>query len=570
MSNGNWSVVGKNATAPFTLKIHRGESMVLIAMNWRDGKPPIDFAGFAIEYRAPGSVKFKVLKNRLGFPGITADKSLSTLESPIQKFRWVHFPFQAELAGEFTYRVTPVFMDPDAVLRYGESQMASIELGLETYEGELNVAFTRGYVSSQKFSQTYLKDGHKIGSLLPATAADGLTFVATHPQAAKALGWMGFEARNAILGLLDEALADSDAQVSVVAYDLSERDVVTRLQALGPRLRIIIDNSADHGHPHSAENAAASMLANSAGEGNVIRQKMGGLQHNKTIVVNGPKCKAVVCGSTNFSWRGFFIQANNAVIMRGDEPVRVFENAFMAYWSPDDDVNRVRTSQSAGWSDLGLPSVQAAVTFSPHGSDNKVLDTVARYVGAHTKSNVLFALAFLYQTDGAMRDAISSLTDNENVFVYGMSDKKTGINLQMANGHMAIVQPAVLADDVPEPFAREIAGGGGIRLHHKFIVTDFNTPDARVYMGSFNFSEAADVKNGEQLVVIRDQRVATAYMVEALRIFDHYEYRVRRAAAKVKNKHLELRLPPRKESEKPWWLEDWTDPIKIRDRELFS
>ncbi|MEO5932534.1 MAG: phospholipase D-like domain-containing protein [Duganella sp.] len=380
MSKGDWWVVGKNAKAPFTLKIHRGESMVLVAMNWRDGQPPMDFVGFAIEYSAPGSDKFYALNNRLGFPGVTSAKGLSTLKSPIQKFRWVHFPFQAELAGEFTYRVTPVLMEPNGDLRYGDTQTASIELGLETYKGELNVAFTRGYVSSQKFSQTYLKDGHKIGTLLPAKADDGLTFVPTHPQATEALNWMGFEARNAILGVLDEAVADSHAQVSVVAYDLSEPEVVTRLQSLGTRLRIIIDSSDDHGQPTSAESAAASMLASTAGEGNVIRQKMGGLQHNKTIVVNGPKCKVVVCGSTNFSWRGFFIQANNAVIMRGDEPVRVFENAFLAYWSPDDDVERVRKSQSAEWSELGLPSVQATVTFSPHGSDNKVLDTVARYV----------------------------------------------------------------------------------------------------------------------------------------------------------------------------------------------
>jgi len=33
------------------------------------------------------------------------------------------------------------------------------------------------------------------------------------------------------------------------------------------------------------------------------------LQHNKTIVVDGPKGQMVVCGSTNFSWRGFFVQS---------------------------------------------------------------------------------------------------------------------------------------------------------------------------------------------------------------------------------------------------------------------
>jgi len=36
---------GQRAQAPFTLTLHRGESMVLIAMNWRNGKPPTNFVG---------------------------------------------------------------------------------------------------------------------------------------------------------------------------------------------------------------------------------------------------------------------------------------------------------------------------------------------------------------------------------------------------------------------------------------------------------------------------------------------------------------------------------------------
>lgn len=570
MSDGNWAVVGANAEAPFSLKIHRGESMALLAMNWRSGKPPLDFVGFAIEYCEPNSDRFFALNNRLSFPGRQASTSLSTLISPIQKFRWVHFPWRAELAGEFTYRVTPVFMDEQGELRYGPTQTGAIQLGLETYAGELNVAFTRGYVSSQKFTDTYVKDGLKMSSLLPATADDGIGFKPTHPKAEEALRWMGFEARTAILDVLDEAIADDQAKVSVIAYELSEPEVLNRLLSLGPRLRLIIDDSANHRPPHSAESVAADMLVETAGVANVIRQKMGGLQHNKTIVVNGTTCKAVVCGSTNFSWRGFYIQANNAVVLRGEEPVKVFEDAFNTYWSPINNPKLVRQSKASGWSNLQLPSVKAAVTFSPHGRDNEVLDDIARYVQGHTKSNVLFALAFLYQTKGAMRDAITSLTATDQVFVYGMSDKAAGIDLRMANGHMAIVQPSVLKDGVPEPFSREVAGGGGIRLHHKFIVTDFDTPEARVYMGSFNFSKAADRDNGEQLVVINDRRVATAYMVEAIRIFDHYEYRVRHAAAKKKQTRLQLRTPPRLPGEEPWWSADWIEPIKIRDRELFS
>ena len=48
-------------------------------------------------------------------------------------------------------------------------------------------------------------------------------------------------------------VAHPSAQVRVVAYDLSEPGVVERLEQLGPRLRIIIDDAGDHGEAGSGE-----------------------------------------------------------------------------------------------------------------------------------------------------------------------------------------------------------------------------------------------------------------------------------------------------------------------------
>ena len=230
----------------------------------------------------------------------------------------MHFPRNAELPGEFVYKVSPVFMNDIGELSYGEAQEAAIELRRETYPGKLNVTYTRGFVSSQAFVDRYASAG-PISQLLPSDADDGLTFVPTHPKAEEALAWMGFEARHAILEVLDEAIADEKARVRVVAYDLNEPDVVSRLEKLGDRLKVIIDDEGPHGEAHSGETQAEERLVASAGRDNVKRQHMGKLQHNKTIVVDGPQVQAVVCGSTNFSWRGFFVQSNNAMVLRGRE-----------------------------------------------------------------------------------------------------------------------------------------------------------------------------------------------------------------------------------------------------------
>jgi len=43
---GEFQVDGQNAAALFTLRIHRGDGMALVAMNWKNGKPPADFCWF--------------------------------------------------------------------------------------------------------------------------------------------------------------------------------------------------------------------------------------------------------------------------------------------------------------------------------------------------------------------------------------------------------------------------------------------------------------------------------------------------------------------------------------------
>ena len=72
------------------------------------------------------------------------------------------------------------------------------------------------------------------------------------------------------------------------------------------------------------------------------------------------------------------------------------------------------------------------------------------------------------------------------------------------------------------------------------------------------------------MLLIRDRRIAVSYVVEALRIFDHYHFRVAQQDAKKQAKQLMLAVPPRTPGETPWWDEDYTNARKIRDRELFA
>ena len=183
----------------------------------------------------------------------------------------------------------------------------------------------------------------------------------------------------------------------------------------------------------------------------------------------------------------------------------------------------------------------------------------------------MYSLAFLYQTPGSIKNAIKNVTSRDDIFSYGVSDRKVeGLDVHKPNGTVSPLYPAGLSGDVPEPFKSEPIGGGGTRMHHKFIVIDFDKPTARIYVGSYNFSTSADKSNGENLLVIRDQKIAVSYMVDVLCLIDHYHFRVAENEATEGLKELVLTKPPKNDKDVPWWLEYYTDSVKIRDRKLFS
>jgi phosphatidylserine/phosphatidylglycerophosphate/cardiolipin synthase-like enzyme len=578
----DWQVVGAVASAPFTLKLHRGEGMVMLAMDWKGGEPPNDFVGFSIEYRPPGAAGFNAVRNRIHFPGRStppapgkpAERYKST-EAPFQTFRWVHLPAIQIPPGVFEYRVTPKFMKADRSLRSEDAQTAKVSLLRETMPGSFNIAFTRGYVSSQAFVDNFGgAEGFK--KLIPPNADDGPNFKTTHDKADDAYRWMGFEARDRLLDLLDRAIADG-ADVMVVAYELNLPELIDRLAKLGSKLRIILDDSSttkkkadgtkvvkDKGAPHSAESRAGAKLA--AAGATVRRQHMRSLQHNKMIVVDGPAVKSVVLGSTNFSWRGLFVQSNNMLLVEGAAIVAQQRQAFDGYW---DHAPTFQSLTSANWKSLQVPGLDADISMSPHSSANSTQKGSATAIDGATAS-LFYSLAFLYQTSGDVTKAIERATNRTDLFVYGISEKKTGFKLFQPDGNPATVSAASLGAGLPQPFRSEASGGTGVKMHHKFIVIDFDKPTAMTFTGSYNFSNPADKDNGENLVRIKGEKVATAYMVEAVRIFDTYQFRLAMKSAKMKGETKELKLPPSKPGDIPWWKKFYTDPVRIRDRKLFA
>src|SRR6185369_7384309 len=100
---------------------------------------------------------------------------------------------------------------------------------------------------------------------------------------------------------------------------------------------IIIDDSTSskdgvksgHGIPGSDESKAAKRLRASAGAGAVTRTHFHNLQHNKIFFTRKKGiAQKVLCGSTNFTYRGLFIQANNLLVFHAPEVAGLFAGMF--------------------------------------------------------------------------------------------------------------------------------------------------------------------------------------------------------------------------------------------------
>src|SRR5262249_48211938 len=159
-----------------------------------------------------------------------------------------------------------------------------------------------------------------------------------------------------------------------------------------------------------------------------------------------------------------FVQNNNAIILHGRSAVKVCLAGFDAYWdNRNDSVAEFGKTGCANWNDLKLDGIKAQIGFSPRSRKNAVLKSIANDIGS-TTSSLFFSLAFLYQTRGAIQDAVKKIKRNSKIFSYGISDhlvkgieeKTAGVDVQKPNGLVAMVHPQALAGKkTPEPFKSE-------------------------------------------------------------------------------------------------------------------
>jgi phosphatidylserine/phosphatidylglycerophosphate/cardiolipin synthase-like enzyme len=487
-----------------TLTVYAGTTGVQLAWDAEEGLRE-DLLGFAIKRYGGTHPEGAWLQGGIGFPAQhhPPGEFLDTHLAPIQAFRWGDYTVRPDT--DYRYELVPMYAPADA-LRPGAT--ASTTLRTEKLDvAPHSIAFNRAVAASQAYSRRF-------GEADP------------HENAA-ARAWLARGLDDFIDAFIARAGGDSALDIVIYEYELERiRQALLAAAVRGASVRIVY-------HAASGDEQTATNAANIAADGwprDAVRPRVtSNICHDKTIVfsrvANGERRpEAVLTGSTNWTFNGLYYQANvGHVVDDGDVARRylaLFEQLFagatpsdMRAWLADNDP---------------VPSGEAVdeplqLLFSPR-PDRSDLDYYVSLIGGATRS-LIFATAF--DLDDAVLSALAGEGGARRILRYGLQNsasRVTGYNRDLARNFTATGR----LRSAPDEFLQEHTPGqrGGILMHAKVILLDFDTARPTLISGSANYSVDSSENNDENTLVIRgDARVADIYLAELFRLFDHYRFR---------------------------------------------
>jgi hypothetical protein len=576
-----------NSNNGFSLKAYKGSQMTMLAMNLDECPKEGSFAGFTIYYTNPKGQR-NPIQNLLNFKG--SDEVTGSDISPIQLYKWVHFPGSYQqtgaLSGEYTYEATPRYFDADRnLLPIDNSKIAKVKIDVSDFsEGNFKVGFTRAFIKSQAFSNRY----GATQKLIPkgdwmfdtkqkaGTSAKYGDFTYEDMYA-----WLGFNARKIIYELLDEALKDNSVSIDMFAYDFNEPVIAQMcldLAAKG-RIRIILDNSSSHsgadknGKLPEEDQFEERFKKKAKGKAEIFRCKFARFSHCKEIILkkNGKPYK-VLTGSTNFACTGLYVNANHILVFEDATVAQYYSDVFHACWKDGKAPSFRKTAFANATQKFAVKDVPATeVNVSPHDAAyaKQLIDSITAGVKDKKTDSVLFSVMDMgTSSSGSLIPALRELHKDDSIFTYGVTDNSGGeISLYKPGQKDGLLIDAKKANrELPPPFKKEFNLGLAHAIHHKFIVTNFNKDTAKVYCGSSNLAQGGETDNGDNLLCINNTDVATVFAIEALRLTDHYNFRsVQEKAVADKTKTHTLDSTGK-------WVEKFYNENDIRnvERKLFA
>jgi phosphatidylserine/phosphatidylglycerophosphate/cardiolipin synthase-like enzyme len=580
------------------VRAYLSPTLVLLALDWDKGKTQEDFLGFAIK-RKPGFHSAdgqsrepeSWLPNRVTFNGPVPEgqPDAASKDAPIQKFMWWDARIDpADRNGQFIYTAYPVIgTAQNPTVDESEAGTCKITLPDHIVNG-VGTWFNRAVLSSQAFSRKLDAMG-----LAPDKA----------PPPDKALvlrKWLA----NDLEQVFGEILKDATHAVGATYHLTDKLWAIPQLEAFAKaqgahRLALVYDShkiakTKTQPEKDSPNQEVVDQL------GNIIdfsaRDKTS-IMHNKFIVTDGPngtgKPERVLMGSANFTTGGLTTQANLLHVFDSPALAKLYSDRAAAISS---NPTKAKTAAlSPGWSapiEVGTATVRATFSPEPKGKREQI-DTVVEAI-RKAKHSVLFCI--FTPTDEKLRQACFDAGDR-GLMMFGIVNNispKSAKAAERAQANGQIIDAAKLAnmdlfhrteknkdvidgahfspDTAPDGFKPELTifpgdqaqDFGTVVIHHKFVVIDAEGDSPVVFTGSANMSENSEHNNDENLIELKDKHIASVYLAEFMRLYEHYRARaiaIKDAGKKTSKRRLVLQ-PDRKWADK--YYKDGSPEAKAR------
>ena len=533
-----------------SVKAYQGDAKTLLAFDLPQAQSK-GLAGFTLAYSPGAGIDYYIyndlqLQNEASQVQVKTEPAGSSVNSPIQKFRWVHVPGNFHQGGQveygnYTYTITPRYFGANGLLEPMDLSLSvQVVIAVQPFvKGNVELAFTRGFVQSQAFADHFGQAAlfKPVGAslLFDSTQVSGTNSAGQSYTYQQEYIWSGFTARVKIFELLNTVLSDKTLSLNVFAYDLDEPDVMKILLQLAAqgRISMILDNASLH-HDSVGDKPEDEFQkqfdAVKTGQAYLMRGMFGRFQHNKIFIVKqSGKALRVLSGSTNFSVTGMYVNSNHVIVFNDPAVAEIYSNVFLEAWN--DRVSEaafVQSPESTTVFPLLLPGISAAsVTFAPHAPAMALsnLQKMADRIGQE-QSSVLFAVMDTGPTStGPLIPALVALHLNQRIYNAGIYDTDNNISLYKPNDPAGLAVTGLPTQVLlPPPFNKEASIGMGHQVHDKFVVCGFNTPLAVVWLGSSNLALGGEQANGDNLIEIHDTDIATAFAIEALSLVDHFMF----------------------------------------------
>ncbi len=302
---------------------------------------------------------------------------------------------------------------------------------------------------------------------------------------------------NGVDPVLDDALvaliASATTSIDIAAFDFDRQNVITALVAAknrGVTVRFVGDgdNAGEPGYTQLA----------SAGISTVNRPAGSAIMHNKFVVVDN---RYVWGGSTNISDHDILMGNNNAFIVDSPTMAAAYRAEFAEMFTggrfgpAKNDVLTSNTTTING----------AAVEFYTGPKEALMNQLFSKLATANVSVHFMI---FTFTRDD-LKDAILA-RKAAGVQVMGVFDQLQSNGQYSEDDALAVAGAATWIDGNNHSDGQ----GGGI-LHHKVMIIDGNSnSDPMVVTGSFNWTDAADNDNDENMVIIHSADAARAYLQE--------------------------------------------------------